>query len=80
MTRLSEHKIPLAAIGAGLGALVGFGVALMLYAQLVPLLEAADGLVRELQGVLWNLVPISTVAGAAGGWWSMDRWHRHGGQ
>src|SRR5690606_32768251 len=54
--------------GAALGALTGFLVGWGLYAALTPVLEASEGLVRELQGLVWNLVPLLTVGGGALGY------------
>lgn len=50
--------------GALGGGAIGFAVASMIYLAITPLLEASTGLVRELQGLSWNLVPALTVIGA----------------
>ncbi len=46
-------------LGAVLGAVVGAA----LYLLVTPVLEDADGWVRELQGLSWNLVPGLALAG-----------------
>jgi hypothetical protein len=38
------------------------------YALGSPVLERSAGLLRELQGPLWNVVPVLAVVGAAAGW------------
>lgn len=54
------------AAGVVVGAVLGFAVAAVTYAVLGPLLE--DTWARDLQGLLWNVVPVLTVVGAAVGW------------
>ena len=54
--------------GAAAGALTGFLVGWGVYAALTPVLEASEGPVRELQGLVWNLVPLLTVGGGALGY------------
>lgn len=49
------------------GAAIGLAVGVLAYLILTPVLEASTGLVRELQGLVWNLVPTLTVLGGAGG-------------
>lgn len=56
--------------GGALGVLLGA----LIYGVLSPLLENSDGLLRESQGLLWNLVPLLAVLGAAAGGLL---WHRH---
>jgi len=60
-------------LGAGLataaGGAVGFGLGAVIYLLVTPVLEDSSGLVRELQGLLWNLVPLLTAVGALAGWW-----------
>ena len=51
-------------LGAVLGAGAGFVVGAVVYLLVGPVLEASSGIVRELQGLLWNLVPFLTVVGA----------------
>ncbi len=61
--------------GSGLGCLwgalgggaIGFAFSSTVYLAVMPLLEASTGLVRELQGLAWNIVPVLTVLGAIGG-------------
>jgi hypothetical protein len=55
-------------IGAALGAILGFAVGAVVYVLLTPTLEASSGILRELQGLSWNLVPGLTVLGAILGW------------
>lgn len=55
-------------LGTVAGAVVGFGLAWLVYASLNPVLEASTGWTRELQGFLWNIVPLLTLAGAVAGW------------
>jgi hypothetical protein len=50
------------------GGAVGFLVAFLLYGWLNPVLEARGDWLRELQGVLFTLIPLFTVAGSALGW------------
>jgi len=53
--------------GALGGGALGFGLGSVIYLLITPLLDASTGLVRELQGFSWNLVPTLTVAGAVAG-------------
>ena len=62
-------------IGVVVGGLVGFALGSSLYLGLTPSLEEATGPLREMQGLLWNLVPLLTLSGAALGWWVARR-HR----
>ena len=50
--------------GALAGGAIGFALASVIYLLITPVLEASTGLVRELQGLSWNLVPALTVLGA----------------
>jgi cytochrome c biogenesis protein CcdA len=50
------------------GGAVGFGIAFLLYGWLNPVLEARRDWLRELQGALFTLIPLFTVAGSALGW------------
>ncbi|WP_407343337.1 hypothetical protein [Pengzhenrongella phosphoraccumulans] len=59
-------------IGAGLGAAIGSAI----YLLGVPVLENSAGVIRELQGFLWNAVPLLTVGGAIAGWAGWARLHR----
>lgn len=68
--------------GILLGAAVGLAVGVPVYLILTPVLEASTGLVRELQGLVWNLVPMLTVLGGAGGGvigWRLSRRRSHPG-
>lgn len=56
-------------IGMLVGAAAGFGLGGAVYVLVNPVLEQSSGLVRELQGALWNLVPLLTVVGGVLGWW-----------
>ncbi|HSO92262.1 MAG TPA: hypothetical protein VLR70_14040 [Arthrobacter sp.] len=38
------------------------------YLLITPVLEASPGLLRELQGLSWNLVPGLTLLGGVTGW------------
>ncbi len=55
-------------LGALSGAILGFVVAYVVYVLVTPVLEASPGLIRELQGLSWNLVPGLTVLGGVVGW------------
>ncbi len=59
--RRSSHG---AVLGAVLGAGAGLVVGAVVYALVSPALESSTGIVREMQGLLWNLVPFLTVVGA----------------
>ena len=48
--------------------MVGFAVAFTFYLLITPVLEASTGLIRELQGLTWNLVPALTLLGGIAGW------------
>lgn len=54
--------------GALGGATAGFVLASAVYLWITPVLEASPGLLRELQGLSWNLVPGLTVLGGVTGW------------
>lgn len=56
-----------------LGGALGLAVATGAYLSLNPVLERSTGLVREMQGLLWNLVPLLTVVGMVLGWWFARR-------
>jgi len=51
-----------------IGGVIGFGIAFFLYIWLNPILEARRDWIRELQGVLFTLIPVGSVAGAMLGW------------
>lgn len=55
-------------IGAGVGALLGFALGAVVYVLLTPVLESSSGVLREMQGLSWNLVPGLTLLGAILGW------------
>jgi hypothetical protein len=55
-------------IGAGVGAILGFVFGAVVYVLLTPALEASSGILREMQGLSWNLVPGLTLLGAILGW------------
>ena len=52
---------------------VGFAVGTVIHLGLDPVLEEADGIVRETQGLPGNLVPVLTLVGAGLGWWFAPR-------
>lgn len=56
-----------------LGGALGLAAATGVYLSLNPVLEESTGLAREMQGMLWNLVPLSTVLGMVLGWWFARR-------
>jgi H+/Cl- antiporter ClcA len=56
-----------------LGGALGLAVATGVYLSLNPVLERSTGLVRETQGLLWNLVPLLTIVGVVLGWWFARR-------
>jgi hypothetical protein len=72
-----------AVAGVAVGAGVGIGVGAGIYAGVAPILEqAAGGGLAELQGPLWNLVPLGAFVGGWVGLRLADSWHRthaHGG-
>lgn len=50
------------------GAAVGFGATYLLYVWLNPILEGRSDWLRELQGLLFNTVPLGTLVGSILGW------------
>ena len=50
------------------GGTAGFVLASVAYLLITPVLEASPGLLRELQGLSWNLVPGLTLLGGVTGW------------
>jgi hypothetical protein len=56
-----------------LGGALGLAVGAAVYLSMNPVLERSSGLVREMQGLLWNLVPLLTVVGMVLGWWFARR-------
>lgn len=63
-------------VGAAAGALAGFAVATALWLALEPVLDRTDTWVRDLQGLLWNVIPLLTVVGALVGLWVARSWPR----
>jgi apolipoprotein N-acyltransferase len=64
------HRQVLRALSGGLvGALAGFGCALLLYQWIDLMLEARNDWLEEWQGFLFNIVPLGIAVGAALGWW-----------
>lgn len=55
-------------LGAIVGGLLGLAAGFSVYVAVNPVLEESSGLLRETQGLLWNLVPLLTLVGAALGW------------
>ncbi len=64
-------------LAAGVGGLLGFAVGSVIYLVLNPVLEQSSGLLREMQGLLWNLVPMLTLVGVALGVWGVRRRRRN---
>lgn len=60
-------------LAAVVGGLLGFAVGSVTYLVLNPVLEESTGLLREMQGLLWNLVPVLTLAGVALAVWGVRR-------
>jgi hypothetical protein len=60
-------------VGGLVGGIIGFMIGAVVYLFVNPMLEAATGPVRELQGLLWNLVPLLTATGSVVGWWTATR-------
>jgi tetrahydromethanopterin S-methyltransferase subunit D len=51
-----------------IGALLGGAVGSLIYLSINPVLEASTGPLREMQGLLWNVVPGLTIVGGVLGW------------
>jgi tetrahydromethanopterin S-methyltransferase subunit D len=51
-----------------IGALLGGVLGSVIYLSLNPVLEASTGPLREMQGLLWNVVPGLTILGGVVGW------------
>ena len=60
-------------VAAVAGGLLGFAVGSVVYLVMNPVLEQSSGLLRETQGLLWNLVPLLTLVGIALGVWVVRR-------
>ncbi len=60
-------------LAAVVGGLLGFALGSAIYLVLNPVLEESTGLLREMQGLLWNLVPVLTLAGVALAAWDVRR-------
>lgn len=52
-----------------LGAVLGGVLGASIYLLLAPWLEDQSGIVREMQGFAWNLVPGLFIVGGFLGWW-----------
>lgn len=61
------------ALGIVGGGAIGFAVGAVVYIILNPVLEEASGWIREMQGLLWNLVPVLSVLGALVGGLLLNR-------
>lgn len=59
-----------------IGAIVGGALGAAIYLSVNPILEASTGPLREMQGLLWNLVPGLTVVGGVVGWLTFGRTRR----
>ncbi len=64
-------------LGLVIGGAVGVGIGAAVYALLTPVLERSDGLIRETQGLVWNLVPLLALVGAGIGLWIAWRMTSH---
>jgi H+/Cl- antiporter ClcA len=64
-------------VAAVVGGLLGFAMGSMINHLLNPVLEESSGLLREMQGLLWNLVPMLTLVGVALGVWVVRRHQRN---
>lgn len=64
-------------VGGLAGGAVALAVAAAIYLGVNPLLESAGSPLRELQGLLWNIVPLGTVTGIVVGVWMATR-HEQG--
>ncbi len=67
MTRPRRHTNLGWLWGALGGGAIGFALASTIYLLVTPVLEASTGLLREMQGLSWNLVPALTVLGMVAG-------------
>lgn len=66
--------IPRLVLGILVGLLAGVALGAAVYLLASGWLEAQEGLLREAQGLTWNLVPGLGVLGAGlGAWWGWPR-------
>jgi cell division protein FtsX len=72
-TSRGRRQMALRGLGGLLGAALAFSGAYLLYQWLNPILEDRTDWIRELQGFLFTVVPLSTACGAALGWWIVGR-------
>ena len=73
------RSLPLV-IGAVIGAIIGFALGAGAYLLLDPWLESRSGLLREMQGLAFNLVPgLALIGGGLGAWWAVRRNRQRGG-
>ncbi len=60
--------------GVLVGAISGFVLGAVIYFVLSPVLESQSGVLREMQGFAFNLVPgLAVIGGALGAWWGIRR-------
>lgn len=61
-------------LGVVVGVIVGFIIGAAAYFLLSPWLETRTGLLREMQGFAFNLVPgLALIGGGLGAWWGLRR-------
>ena len=66
-------------IGVAVGVIIGFAIGAGAYLLLDPWLEERGGLLREMQGLAFNLVPgLTLVGGGLGAWWGVRRNRQRG--
>lgn len=72
--RPADHRAMRIIGGVIVGAIIGFVIGAGAYFILAPWLENQDGLLREMQGFAFNLVPgLTVVGGGLGAWWGLRR-------
>ena len=60
--------------GVIVGAVIGFIIGALAYFLIAPWLENQEGLLREMQGFTFNLVPgLTILGGGLGAWWAVRR-------
>jgi len=60
--------------GVIVGAVIGFILGALAYFLIAPWLENQEGLLREMQGFTFNLVPgLTILGGVLGAWWAVRR-------